>query len=235
MSIILDIILIAVLVLFVVLAAKKGFAKSLLELIAVVLALFLAYQLSPAVSNGIYDTAVKDNAIEYMEKQFEEIDSSSSVKQAEVTLEAIPDFILSLASSAGIDTAGISKSVATELSGKFNPQDAAEKLEEKAVRPIVTGVLNIMIFLLLAVVLIIVLKILAGFIAKIFNVPFVGTLNKILGAVLGTIKGVAVLVFICTVLEFVFAGGDSEFSSAVRESKIIEFINANINPFINMF
>ena len=230
MSIALDIILIVIFAAFVLTAAKKGFVKTLLELVAVAAALVLSYQFSPVVAQGAYDGFVKESMISSIEEQIDEnFNTSTAAKKAEVTLEALPDFMVSLASSAGVEINDIKAKIASE---KFSSQNIATELVEKVAEPIVIGAMTIVIFMILAIILIFALKVVAHLISKLFDVPLIGTANKILGGALGACKGVVVLLFICTILDFLFAKGDGELSVAVNDSFVIGLLD-NINPFIN--
>ncbi|MBR5190758.1 MAG: CvpA family protein [Clostridia bacterium] len=230
MSIVLDVILVVIFAAFVLVAAKKGFVKTLLELVAVAAALVLAYQFSPVVAQGAYDGFVKESMITSIEEQIDEnFDTSTAAKKAEVTLEALPDFMVSLASSAGVEINDIKAKIASE---KFSSKNVATELVEKVAEPIVIGALTIVFFMILAIVLIFALKFVAHLVSKLFDVPLIGTANKILGGALGACKGVIVLLFLCTILDFLFAKGDGELSVAVNDSFVIGLLD-NINPFIN--
>lgn len=230
MSLVLDIILVAVFAAFVFFAAKKGFVKTLLELVAAILALVLAYQLSPLVAQGAYDGFVKESLVSTIEEQIDEkVNVSTAAKKAEVTLEAIPDFMVALAASAGVEISAIKAKISSE---KFSSENIATELVEKIAEPIAVGALTIVIFLILAIVLLIVLKLLANLISKLFDASIVGVANKLLGALLGACKGALVLIFVCTALEFIFASGDGEMAKAVNDSFVIGLLD-NINPFIN--
>lgn len=230
MSLVLDIILVVIFAAFVLTAAKKGFVKTLLELVASILALVLAYQLSPLVAQGAYEGVVKESLVTSIEEQLNEnFNTSTAAKKAEVTLDALPDFVVSLASSAGVNVDDVKAKIKSE---KFSSENIATELVEKVAEPIVVGALTIVFFMILAILLLFALKFLAHIISKLFDVPLIGTANKLLGALLGACKGVIVIVFICTVLEFIFANGDGEMATAVNESTVIGLLD-NINPFIN--
>ena len=230
MSIVLDVILVVIFAAFVLVAAKKGFVKTLLELVAVAAALVLAYQFSPVVAQGAYDGFVKESMITSIEEQIDEnFDTSTAAKKAEVTLEALPDFMVSLASSAGVEINDIKAKIASE---KFSSKNVATELVEKVAEPIVIGALTIVFFMILAIVLIFALKFVAHLVSKLFDVPLIGTANKILGGAIGACKGIIVLLFLCTILDFLFAKGDGELSVAVNDSFVIGLLD-NINPFIN--
>ncbi len=228
MSIILDVILLVVFVAFVYTAAKKGFMLSLLELVAVIVALALSYQFSPVVAQAAYDGFVEESLIETVETKIDEtIDISTSATQIEIIFESIPDFITSVASSVGVDMEEIKTKISSE---KLSSENLATELVEKVAQPIVIGALTVVCFLLLMFILLIVLKWLAKILAKMFKLPIIGKLNKALGGVLGACKGLIVVVLVCTILDVIFSGGENEIADAVNNSYIVDFLD-NVNPF----
>ena len=229
MNIILDVILLTIFVAFVFTAAKKGFMLSLLELIAVIAALSLSYQFSPVVAQAAYDNIVEEKLVETVEKEIDEnLNISSSTTQAEMVLESMPGFMVSFASSVGIELDEVKAKITSET---FSAENLATELVEKIAQPIVVAALTAISFLLLSAVLMFALKWVAGLLSKIFKLPLLGTVNKALGGVLGACKGVMVIIFISTILKVLFAGGDSEISTAVNSSYIVGLLD-NINPFI---
>ncbi len=230
MSLILDIILIAILVAFIASAVKKGFMLSLLELVAVIAALALAFSFSPVVAQGVYDGVVENVMIEALEEQIDQnVNASDIAENAELTLSVLPEFIVSLAENAGVDVAKIKDTIAT---ADLSSENLATELVTKVAEPITVGVLTAVFFIILAILLVFVLKIVAKLLSKAFDLPLVGKVNKTLGGILGAIKGIVVLVFICTILNFALSNGDGELSTAVNESFVINILDY-INPFIN--
>lgn len=229
MSIILDVILITILAAFIFTAAKKGFMLTLLELLAVIVALAMSYQFSPVVAQAAYDSLLEESLIESVETQIDEtLNISSTTAQAEVILESIPDFMVSFASSAGVDLEEVKSQISSE---KFSSENLATELVVKVAQPIAVGALTVIFFLILSAVLIFALKWVAKLLSKLFKLPLIGTVNKVLGGVLGACKGVLVIVFVCTFLELIFSNGDSEISNAVNNSYVIGLLD-NVNPFI---
>ncbi len=229
MSIILDVILIAVFAAYVIFAAKKGFIRSLLELVAAVLSLFLAFQLSPVCAQGVYDGFVEEAMVESLSEQIDEnFDTMSVAEQTNAVIDAMPDFAVSLASSAGVDVDSIKAQITTE---KFDSSNIAQSLVDNIAEPIVIGALTILLFILLATLLLFGLKIVAILISKMFEDSVVGSMNTALGAGLGAIKGAIVLVFVCTVLRLAFSNGDGELSLAVNDSFVVGLLDY-VNPFV---
>lgn len=230
MSLILDIILIAILVVFIVTAVKKGFVLSLLEFVAIIAAFALAFSFSPVVAQGVYDGVVEEAMVQSIEEQIDKnIDASNIAETAELTLSVLPDFIVTLVSAAGVNVDEIKETIST---ANLNSGNIANELVEKVAQPIVVGILTAIFFIILAVLLCFVLKIVAKFISKLFDLPLIGNVNKTLGGIIGALKGVVVLVFICTILNLVFSNGDGELSNAVNQSFVINILDY-VNPFIN--
>ncbi len=229
MSIILDVILLTIFVAFVFTAAKKGFMLSLFELIAVIVALALSYQFSPVVAQAAYDGIVEESLIETVETQIDDnLNISSSTEQAEMVLDAIPDFMVTFASSVGIEVEEVREKITSE---NFSAENLATELVNKVAQPIVVAALTAIFFVLLAALLLFVLKWLAQILAKLFKLPLIGTVNKVLGGTLGACKGIMVIIFVCTILQIVFAGGDNEIATAVNGSYVVGLLD-NINPFV---
>lgn len=230
MSLAIDIILVVIFASFVLTAVKKGFILSLLEFAAVILALVLAYNFSPKVAETAYDGFVKEATIKTIETQIEEnVSLQETSTQAQLLLESIPDYMVSVADFMGVSVDDIKQSVA---SSKFTSENIATELVEKIAQPIIIGALTALSFVVLAIVLLFVLKFLAQIIAKIFKIPVIKTVNKLLGGILGACKGFAVVLFICTILTVFFASGDNELAAAVNDSVVVNLID-NVNPLVN--
>ncbi len=232
MSIILDLILIGILVAFIVVAAKKGFMLTLLELVAVVLALFLASQLSTPVAQAAYDGFFEKSLVESVEEQIDEnFDIESTAESIDSVITVMPDFMVNFAESCGVDVEEIKDDIKTD---KISSENIATELVETVAEPIAVGALTITFYILLACVLIFVLRIVAKWLSKLFKLPILGTANKILGGAFGAIKGVFVVIFICTILQVFFAGGDNEIADAVNGSTVIGLLE-EVNPFTKSF
>ena len=230
MSLAIDIILVVIFASFVLTAVKKGFILSLLEFAAVILALVLAYNFSPKVAETAYDGFVKEATIKTIETQIKEnVSLQETSTQAQLLLESIPDYMVSVADFMGVSVDDIKQSVA---SSKLTSENIATELVEKIAQPIIIGALTALSFVVLAIVLLFVLKFLAQIIAKIFKIPVIKTVNKLLGGILGACKGFAVVLFICTILTVFFASGDNELAAAVNDSVVVNLID-NVNPLVN--
>lgn len=229
MSIILDVILLVIFVAFILIAAKKGFVLTLLELVALVVALVVSYQFSPVVAQASYDKIVEPKIIETVEKKIDEtVDISATTEQAKVILDSIPEFMVKYAVSVGVDTEEIKVKLSED---KISSENIATQLTKRIAQPIVVGALTVVFFLLMSTILLFVLRWLAQLLSKSIKIPIVKKTNNILGGLLGACKGALVVVFICTILDFLFAGSEGEIADIVNKSYIVGLLD-NINPFV---
>lgn len=222
MGIVIDIVLVAVVLIMVLVAAKKGFVLTLLEVAAFIVAIVLSAQLCKPVANviykGLFEPSVIKNITETMSKQD---NSSTYADKAEDIIDSLPDFAKNYIENSGVDTNGIITKLA---SGSYSGADAANSINENITKPIATSVLSSILFLVLSFSFMLILKLVAKWLNKLFKLPIIGTANKILGAAFGLLKGAALAYVLCVLLAFLAERvGSPEFSDAVSNSAIVSF------------
>lgn len=233
MTLVLDIILAGIFIVLVVSAAKKGFVLTVLEVVAIIAALFCASYISEPIAQTSYDMFIKSSVVKTVNAEISE--KAVPANLGDVAFEAIPDYAVNFAECAGIDTQSVKNSINNTISravqnGKTD--EIGEKVEENCVRPIAVPAIRIILFFILFVILLLVFRLIAKAVSKMVQIPVVGTLDTVLGGVIGALRGAAVLIIVSTVFVTMLSGGDSDFAVAVRESKVIEFVNG-YNPFID--
>lgn len=226
MNWILDLILLAVFIVAVVFSAKKGIVRTLLEIAAFVLSIFLAFQLAAPMAESFYDNFLEVRVQERIEEKLPAGNAvESNTEKAVAVLEGIPSFAKKYLENSGFNADALAQQIAL---GRYSNSSIAEELEENFAKPASVAVLTATFFLLLCIVLCAVLQAIAGGISKLFKAPIVSTLNKGLGALFGAVKGL-VIVCIAAILLSVFApriGG--AFQTAVDSSRVIAFAESNL-------
>lgn len=192
MNIILDIIVVAIIAFCAFLAAKKGFVRSLIELIGYILALVIAVNLGGWFANYFYDNSISPTVLETLAAAL-----SSGVSDIS---ENLPDFFVSLAGLANVDFAVI---------GNETVDVAALRIVD-AIRPVAVSIIKCLAVFIISVVLIIVFKFLAKIINSLFKGAVLGGVNGLLGAVIGAAKGLVFSILACVLLSFLIntSGGD---------------------------
>lgn len=224
MQYIIDIALLAVFILTIVLAAKRGFFKSLFDLAAYVVAVVAARFASSAVAPPVFRQYFSPTIEHQLVKQLDGVSAADYGEKIEAAVQAIPDYLNGLLTMIGIDKDEIAARIS---SVQLTSENVVETLMDKVVSPVVTAVIQLLIFILLAVVFRLLLQIIVrlcdGVIRK---MPVINKMNTTLGGVLGAIKGVLIVVLAALIVSaaasiiqyepFVQAAGNSLIMKAVR-------------------
>lgn len=234
MAYIVDILLIALFIYYIVSASKKGLALSLLDFAATLLAGVAAYFLSALVAPALYGAFFEKTVVTAIEAQLPSSASAASIAQeTQAVIDSLPEFVLKVANSVGINVSSISADIGSmNLAGS----SMAQALADNVAQPIITAVIRAISFIVLLVISVILFKILARFINKVFKLPVLKTANKALGAVVGALKGaVAVLLVALSLSVFASLIGDStsKLVEIIDSSKIVS-VAQDFNPIVSL-
>ncbi len=181
-GIILDVLTLAVLVIFIFISAKKGFARTILEFAAIIVAILLAVALGGKAADWVYDSFIKDSLVSGITTT---VDNALNDTVENFT-ESLPEILVKGAKAFGIYDK-ISECRLESVEGTVSA------LETNIMRPIATSILKVIASIILFVVLLFLLNLLVKAIDKVFKLPVVGDLNRALGGIVGFLKGLAVL------------------------------------------
>ena len=195
MGIVIDLIVLAIIGLFVLICAKKGFVKTLIESVGVILAIVVAFLITQPVSEAVYDSFIEPSIIESTK---EKVPDNAENVQIKIPLDDIPDYIIENAESYGVSLDEFISDDGKEVI--IDGEEALQDTVNKTVKPVAVKLISAVSFLFLVIVLVIVFKILAKVLNKLFSFSVVGKLNKLLGGALGVLKGTAVAVAVCTII-----------------------------------
>lgn len=183
------IILLLLIVLCTFIGARRGAARMLLSLAAAVVNVLLSNMLAQALAQMIYRNFIQATVLRNIE-QF--IAENGERFASENSLRALPD---------GLE--GIIGAV-TRLFG-VTPADlqgrivASTARSEQAVRTIeaplgalATAVLSVLLMLVFLIIFGVILRVIAGKLALVFELPVIGSVNRVLGCLLGAAEGLLV-------------------------------------------
>lgn len=203
---------------------KKGFLKSVLGLLAWYISFALALALSSPVSSFVYDRFIKDDIVTEITERLPDMRGvEDSAVFIDAALEELPDSILGIARAIGID---IEELVSDISLNDISFELIASELEERVVAPIATAVCRVVAFGILFLVLLVVLRTATFFLNTLVKLPLLRPLNRVLGFLLGLVKGAAALAFLSLAFN-IFAGifSGSAWSAAVSGSRVVGFFN----------
>lgn len=196
---------------------RRGFVKMILSLVAAIISIALAGELSEPIAVRINDAYLHDIIVEEIDNNLN-IDDITQQDVAQIE-EAVPSQIMAVAEEAGISIEDI-LTAATDAEGGLSENLIAEA-EENLIIPILTMTVFAAVYILLMMVFAIII----GAINTAFKLPVLNKLNTVLGALLGALKGVTVVlvISIVAVLTASFAP-ENELGEAVLNSVLLNKI-----------
>lgn len=223
LGILIDLLLCLCILLFIIRTAKKGFALSLFNIIAFFGAFVLAAFISRNLSGYIFDTFFEQSVVDKIGSATTSIFSGSTSEEVSnfVSTEFPLLFNFSSISGVGINTGAISGAAST----------TASFIATTLIKPLFVSLISLFVYIIALVICLPILRFLAKKISKIFTVSLVGKINSVLGALLGIVKGIAVVFIICAITVVVmglFLDTDSPLSYGIQNSFIINFVSNTI-------
>ena len=194
MSYVLDLVVLAIVAVFALLSAKKGFVRTIIEIVGFVVVILLANNVSPMISDYTYDKFVEPAIISSVEN----MQVGDSV--TDFSLDNMPPFIGTILGE-NFDIASFQNTINENINNGI--KSAVTSASQTVVKPVVTGIFDLIFMLIITVVLLFVVNFLAKVINKLFSFSLVGKANKILGAILGIIKGVVVSSIFSTIISLI--------------------------------
>lgn len=226
MGLILDLVFLAVILIAVILSSKKGFMLTLLELLGFLAAIVIATTVSEPICEFAYDKFIEPTVVEKTQGII--VDSVTEIP--ENLWENLPNLIKNNSEFFGISEDSFLKTLSSET--KNGAVDVSTTISRKIVRPSVVNLTSTITCFLLILILIPTFRFVAKAVNKLFTISLVGKVNKILGGILGIVKGVAICFIICIVLDLFLKikGGGLWFltDEFLNES----FVYSKIFPFI---
>ena len=194
MSLILDLAIVLIVALCVLVGIKRGAVKEIVSLVGIAVALVLAITVSKIGAAFIYNNfvgeAIYDSVYESVEKHIGSDISS--------TIDSLPEELFDIGDALGVD---ITEKLQSGLNEDSNlAAGVADIVSNSIAKPLVKSIIQVVLF----IILFIVIKVLIGWLGRILNVvaklPVIGAANKLVGGVLGFLKGLIIASIICYVV-----------------------------------
>ncbi len=212
MSWVIDIIALAIIVLCILISAKKGFVKTIVEFVGFIAAIVIAFTVSTPIAGSIYDNIVEPPLIAAVSEQTED----KTEEAVDSTWGALPDFLADSAQSLGLSTEELSQSISENLGEGM--EAAVSTTSKNLIRPIFVKLIGLIIGIALFLLMLVIVKILAGVINKLFSFSLIGKLNRTLGGVIGVIKGAIYALLFCAIISLIVSFTENGFLIFTPES-----------------
>lgn len=198
-----DIIIIAVFALLFFIDFKRGIAITILNIAGVALTGFLAYHISNFLASWVYTAFVQQTLTTNLQQMIDTQGINSAIANS---FSALPNWVMGMLGFF-LSIFGLDSSVYTNDFQVPNSAVAAVSTSvENLIQPVITGMFRLVIGVVISIIIFIIIKILVKKLARVFKIPVVKQINKLLGGVLGLAEA-AILVFFAVnifsgVLEF---------------------------------
>lgn len=228
MSYILDAIVILIVLFYVFISAKKGFVRTLIEVVGFVAAIVIAFTVSTPIAEVSYDSFIYPSIAENVE-----VTGKDNINDAaDAVWDKLPKFITEN-SFFGVSKDNVTASAEDEFANQSD--SIAQSISDKMIKPTVVKLLSVIVSFVLVIILLFVAKILAKYVNKLFTFSIVGDINKFLGGALGVVKGAAIAIIFCLVISIILSftkGGFLIFTyDAINSSYLFKFL-MGFSPFI---
>lgn len=234
MTYIVDIILVAVFALIILLSAKKGFFRSVIDFAGSMIAVLLARAFSESYAKTAFDSFIAPGAEKLLAQNLGDVGTTDYAQQVENALNSLPEGLDGILQIMGIDSQSIMDKASSGVN--LNGENLVESLMNSVVTPIGTAVVQFILFVVFAIVLIFAIKFFGRLFDKIFKkLPVIKGLNKSLGAVFGILRGLIIVVIVSMLISVVVSFTNSEMLiTSVENSIIINAVRGTVSSLIGM-
>ncbi len=184
--IILDALVLAIIVLFIILSAKKGFVRTVIEIVGFLLVFYIASKISMPLASLTYNVTIEPAIIK-------------SVKTDNVS-QTLPKYVKNTLGEHKL-LEEFENTVLTNLDNGVN--NAVKSASQNIVKPIICGVISMIYSMIISAVLMFAVIILAKIINGIFNIGPTSKINAFLGGVFGGVKGIIICMVVCTLIYYI--------------------------------
>lgn len=186
-----DIIIIAVFALLFFIDFKRGIAITILNVAGLALTGFLAYHISNFLASWVYTAFVQQTLTTNLQQMIDTQGINSAIANS---FSALPNWVMGMLGFF-LSIFGLDSSVYTNDFQVSNSAAAAVSTSvENLIQPVITGMFRLVIGVVISIIIFIIIKILVKKLARVFKIPVVKQINKLLGGVLGLAEA-AILVF----------------------------------------
>ena len=136
---------------------------------------------------------------------------------SDALIASVPDYIANAAEIAGVSI----QNLVSQLGNTVNPAEASVSIYEAIENPLVLPVVRIISFFILYSAMNVIVSIAILLVCKVFKLPVLKSFNKLLGAIVGGLRGVIIVAVVSIVLGLIaMVVPGTEFTQALDGSFI---------------
>lgn len=208
-SIFCDIAIILAVLLIIFFSYKKGFALSALGLAAWILALIISQTASTPAAEFVYDYAETFFLGETNDRLDTNIVIDDDIGQKiNYLYEELPQITVNTIEFFGNSPEKITQNIKTAFSD--TALITVRNIIDVSIKPVILSLLKTIFLLIFFIILLPLLQLLAKIISKPFKLPVISSFDKVLGGLLGLIKGIIFIVIISILLRVIVTATNNQ-------------------------
>lgn len=213
LPIIIDLVLVFILISSIFDGRKKGFVKMALSIVATIVGLIVAKEYAEPVALWINEAFVHDGITESIANAI----SASIGSGADAIVDALPDYIVRAAEAGGVTA----DSILDGMDLSVGTAQLAEHICVAVENVFIINAIKLVAFFIIYAICNAILGIGISIVDRFFRLPILKGLNRLLGSVLGGIKGVFVVCIVSAIIGLVtLLLPANEFTQAVEQTNI---------------
>ena len=196
----LDLALLAILVIAVIVAAKRGFLATVMKLCGTALALAISWLAATGLSDTVFNTFFKNNLIEKTTQMISEGGQVSIQTVVDKIAAFLPDSLVERIVGSGEQLQGILDS---------GTPGVASQVVDQVIAPLFLPIISVVVFFVCFAVTSVVIAFLVSALTNVNHIPIMGTLNRALGILAGVVLGlVYILLALCAIWAVILITGN---------------------------
>lgn len=179
-------------------AARKGFVRTVIQMIAYIVVLVMSSFFSNAAAPVIYDRIVEPMLLENVRYKAQ---PQTEQYQNAALISAAPHGMLSLAEDAAGSLDFLEKLAPEGINPQGLADDLIDDIAQAALRPVMIGAIGMISFAILFALLSMLANILLSALGIINHLPVIGPLNAALGGAVGILQGLLIVWILALLLQ----------------------------------
>lgn len=208
-----DAIILVIFLLFTILGVKRGFVRSVLDLVGTLAAMLVSMWFSGIAAQWVFSTFLQESLTRQIA---EALQAAPAADAAEAVLSVVPEIL-----RGGLEAFGITSDAINQAVAGTSGQAAAAVVA--VLSPMVVSVLRGLFALVLFVFLLVIFRILSGVVCRIFRLPVLRQLDKGLGILLGVAQAALITVLLCFCAQALISVSSPWLVETIQASQVYQF------------
>ena len=223
MSIVIDVVLLAFILLTAFISAKYGFVRTVIELVGFALIIFAINTVSIPLAEAVYDSTIQKDVVSYSGS-----DQATVTLPSEDFIKSLPGYLTKENGLLTVDKQKIDEYYNANI--KKGAKDIAVKINNDVIRPATVKVLSLIISAILFMISSVAIPLIARLLNGLVSHTFAKGINEKLGFVIGLFKGVLIVLVLCLIIMLYTANTNKGIfglsKDTINNSYIIGFIRS---------